>query len=43
MAQLASYNDYRAMCKFPRVTAFDQITGEVDARRELARLYGHVE
>jgi prostaglandin-endoperoxide synthase 2 len=43
MAQLASYNDYRAMCKFPRVTAFDQITGDVDAQRELARLYGHVE
>jgi prostaglandin-endoperoxide synthase 2 len=43
LAQLASYNDYRAMCGFPRVTAFDQITGDPDAQRELARLYGHVD
>ncbi|MGP6156522.1 MAG: peroxidase family protein [Vulcanimicrobiaceae bacterium] len=43
MAQLASYNDYRAMCGFPRVTAFDQITGDPVAQRELARLYGHVD
>jgi prostaglandin-endoperoxide synthase 2 len=42
-AQLASYNDYRELCKFPRVTAFDQITGDVDAQRELQRLYGHVD
>ncbi len=43
MAQLASYNDYREMCKFPRVTAFDQITGDPDAQRALAALYGHVD
>jgi prostaglandin-endoperoxide synthase 2 len=43
LAQLASYNDYRAMCGFPRVTAFDQITGDPDAQRELARRYGHVD
>jgi prostaglandin-endoperoxide synthase 2 len=43
LAQLASYNDYRAMCGFPRVTAFDQITADPDAQRELARLYGHVD
>jgi prostaglandin-endoperoxide synthase 2 len=42
-AQLASYNDYREMCKFPRVTDFDQITGDADAQRELKRLYGHVD
>lgn len=42
-AQLASYNDYREMCKFPRVTAFDQITEDVDAQRELERIYGHVD
>ena len=43
MAQLASYNDYREMAGFPRVTAFDQITGDVAAQRELERLYGHVD
>ena len=42
-AQLASYNDYREMCRFPRVTAFDQITGDPVAQRELERLYGHVD
>ena len=34
-AQVASYNDYRAMCGFPRVTTFAQITGDVDTQREL--------
>jgi prostaglandin-endoperoxide synthase 2 len=43
LAKLASYNDYRDMCKFPRVTAFDQITGNLDAQKELKRLYGHVD
>ncbi len=43
MAQLPSYNDYRELCNFPRATAFDQITGDVDAQRELERLYGHVD
>ena len=42
-AQLPSYNTYREMCNFPRVTAFDQITGDVDAQRELERLYGNVD
>jgi len=42
-SQLPSYNTYREMCKFPRVTAFDQITGDVDAQRELERLYGNVD
>jgi prostaglandin-endoperoxide synthase 2 len=42
-SQLASYNDYREMCKFPRVTAFDQITADPVAQRELERLYGHVD
>ncbi|NEO78459.1 peroxidase family protein [Moorena sp. SIO4G3] len=41
-AQLASYNDYREMCQFPRVTDFDQITGDEDTQRELKRLYGDV-
>jgi prostaglandin-endoperoxide synthase 2 len=37
--QLASYNDYRAMCEFPRVTDFDQISGDPEVQRELRRLY----
>jgi prostaglandin-endoperoxide synthase 2 len=31
------------MCGFPRATAFEQITGDPVAQRELARLYGHVD
>ena len=41
--RLASYNDYRKLCAFPRVTAFNQITGNPKVQRELARLYGHVD
>ena len=43
MAQMASYNDYREMAAFPRVTSFAQITGDEDAQRELERLYGNVD
>ena len=43
MAQLKSYNDYRELCRFPRVTRFEQITGDPDACRELERLYGNVD
>lgn len=42
-AQLASYNDYRAMCGFPRVTKFSQITGDVETQRELEKLYVDVD
>ena len=42
-AQLASYNDYREMCQFPRVTDFDQITRDPDAQALLKKLYGHVD
>jgi prostaglandin-endoperoxide synthase 2 len=41
--QLRSYNDYREHCKFPRVTAFDQITADVRARDALRDCYGTVE
>jgi len=43
LAQLASYNDYREMSNFPRVTDFDQISSDIDVQRELKRLYGHVD
>lgn len=42
-AKLASYNQYREMCKFPKVTDFDQITENVETQQELKRLYGHVD
>lgn len=42
-SKLASYNDYREMCGYPRVTDFNQITGDEDAQKELKRLYGNVE
>ncbi|MEM9092410.1 MAG: peroxidase family protein [Cyanobacteria bacterium P01_F01_bin.53] len=41
--QLASYNDYREMCKFPRVTDFDQITSDKTAQTLLKDLYGNVD
>ncbi|BAU10554.1 heme peroxidase [Leptolyngbya sp. NIES-3755] len=42
-AQVASYNDYREMCKFPRVTDFAQITEDEEVQQELKQVYGHVE
>jgi prostaglandin-endoperoxide synthase 2 len=43
MAQMASYNDYREMAGFPRVTSFAQITGDADTQADLERIYGHVD
>lgn len=42
-AQLPSYNDYRELCGFPRVTAFNQITGDEVTQEKLADLYGDVD
>ena len=42
-SRLASYNDYRELCKFPRVTDFDQISGNAEVQRALKKLYGHVD
>jgi prostaglandin-endoperoxide synthase 2 len=42
-SKLRSYNDYRDLCKYPRVTDFDQISGDERVQRELKRLYGHVD
>jgi prostaglandin-endoperoxide synthase 2 len=41
--QLASYNDYRELCGFPRVTDFIQISGDPEVRRRLQELYGTVD
>lgn len=43
VAQMASYNDYREMAGYPRVTDFDQITSDPDAQRLLQELYGDVD
>jgi prostaglandin-endoperoxide synthase 2 len=41
--QLATYNDYRELCHFPRATEFDQISGDPEVQRALRQLYGKVE
>lgn len=43
MAQLASYNDYRELCSFPRVTDFNQITEDEYTQQKLKELYGDVD
>jgi prostaglandin-endoperoxide synthase 2 len=40
---LAPYNDYRALARFPRVTDFNQITGDPDIAAGLRDLYGTVD
>ncbi len=42
-AQLPSYNDYRELCGFPRVTEFNQITSDEYTQQKLKELYGHVD
>ena len=41
--QLASYNDYREAYQFPRVTRFNQITGDLHKQERLQQLYGNVD
>ncbi len=41
--QLPGYNAYRASYGYPRVTDFDQISGDPHVQGELKRLYGHVD
>ncbi|WP_017299857.1 peroxidase family protein [Nodosilinea nodulosa] len=43
LAQMASYNDYRAMAGYPRVTDFNQITSDPEAQTLLKALYGNVD
>ncbi len=40
---LASYNDYRALLKYPRVTRFEQINGDPLVVSELRRIYSDVD
>ncbi|PSN19519.1 heme peroxidase [filamentous cyanobacterium CCP5] len=41
--QLASYNDYREAYQYPRVTRFNQISGNPETQALLEQLYGHVD
>jgi len=41
--QMASYNDYREVIKHPRVTDFNQITGNPEVQKLLKQLYSHVD
>lgn len=41
--QLASYNDYREHCRFPRVRRFEHITGDPRVQGALRDLYGTVD
>ena len=41
--RLASYNDYRVNARYPRVTRFEQISGDPAVVEALRRLYGHVD
>ncbi len=42
-AQLGTYNDYRAAFRFPRLTSFDQITGDAKVREALKAVYKTVD
>jgi prostaglandin-endoperoxide synthase 2 len=42
-ARLASYNDYREICHFPRVTRFDQISSDPAVQEGLREVYGNVD
>ena len=41
--RLASYNDYRENAQYPRVTRFEQISGDPKVVDALRRHYGHVD
>ena len=43
LCRLARYNDYREYCQVPRVTSFDQITGNEEVQKALAKHYGSVD
>ncbi|HEY2161978.1 MAG TPA: peroxidase family protein [Solirubrobacteraceae bacterium] len=41
--KLRSYNEYRQLSRTPKLTGFEQLTGNVKVREELRRLYGEVD
>lgn len=42
-AQLASFNDYRAACGFPRLRSIDDLTSDPRARAGLTKCYGNID
>lgn len=40
---LAGYNDYRELCKYPRVTSFEQISGDQQVKEQLRETYKTVD
>jgi prostaglandin-endoperoxide synthase 2 len=43
LAKLDTYNAYRTLCKFPKVTSFDQISEDSRVQEGLKELYGNVD
>ena len=43
LAKVDTYNNYRVLCKFPKVTSFDQISGDSRVQDGLKDLYGDVD
>jgi prostaglandin-endoperoxide synthase 2 len=41
--QLASYNDYREACSYPRLTSFEQLTSRPDIRVRLEAAYASID
>ena len=41
--EMETYNEYRALMKYPRVTRFEQISSDPAVIEGLRRLYGHVD
>ncbi len=41
--QLASYNDYREVMQYPRISRFEQISGDPDVVETLKAIYGNVD
>ncbi len=41
--QLASYNDYREAYQYPRLTHFNQISGNLETQKLLEQFYGHID
>ena len=40
---LAPFNDYRELCRFPRATEFDQLTGDPETQAAVREVYGTVD
>jgi prostaglandin-endoperoxide synthase 2 len=43
LAKLASYNDYRQACRYPRLTKFADVSENPDIQRALEQTYGSVD